>query len=424
MRARKLIPSVTVPVIVAILAGPAANALAQASNRAVRPRVRPGLEVWIERGFAPLAGKRVGLITNPTGVTSDLRSAIDVLHASNKIRLAAVFGPEHGARGDVFAGKQVANTVDEKTGLPVYSLYGKTHKPTPDMLKGLDALVYDLQDNGCRSYTYISTMGEAMEAAAEAGIDFVVLDRPNPLGGHRIEGRIHDLKKVSAVGRYPIPYLYGMTCGELARMINGAGWLRNGVKCRLHVIPLDGWKRDMLFEDTGLPWVMTSPHVPTAATAAMYAASGILGELAVVNEGVGYTMPFHLFGAPWLDGEKLAADLTARQLAGVRFRPLHYTPYYYTFKDQNCSGVQVYITDPDAVELTAIQFHVMDYVRKHHPDRKLFGGKRDDMFDKVSGGDVIRRAFVEGRRIEDILSLWREGVETFRERRKPYLLYP
>ncbi len=396
------------------------------------PRVRPGIDVWEQRGFAPFAGKRVGLITNPTGVTSDLRATVDVLHGSRQVRLVAMFGPEHGVRGDVFAGKQIGNYTDEKTGLPVYSLYGKTHKPTPEMLKGLDVLVYDIQDIGCRSYTYISTMGVAMEAAAENGLDFVVLDRPNPLGGIKMEGRPADMQFRSFVGRYEIPYVYGMTCGELARMIDGEGWLKDGVRCRLHVIPMAGWTREMWFADTGLPWVMTSPHVPTAETALMYAATGILGELGVVSEGVGYTLPFHLFGAPWIEGERLAAELAARKLPGVRFRPLSFTPYYFHFKDKPCQGVQVYITDRDAVELTAIQFHVMDIVRRWNqaeaPDerlapRQLFGRDRDNMFDKVCGTDRIRRAFLEGRSIEEILAIWRDGVEAFRARRAKYLIY-
>jgi len=386
-------------------------------------RVRPGIEVWIERGFEPLAGKRIGLITNATGVTPDLRSTIDVLHQCGKLKLVSLFGPEHGVRGDVFAGKEVANETDRRTGLPVYSLYGKTHKPTPEMLKGLDALVYDIQDIGCRSYTYISTMGIAMEAAAEQGIDFVVLDRPNPLGGEKIEGRVLDPNFRSTVGRYEIPYVYGLTCGELARMINGERWLAGGVQCRLHVVPVKGWNRRMWFEDTGLPWVMTSPHIPAPDAAAGYAATGILGELGVVNEGVGYTLPFRLLGAPWLDGDRLATELASRKLPGVRFRPISYTPYYFRFKDEDCRGVQLYFIDRDAVELTTIQFHVMDIVRKWHPDRKLFGRDRDAMFDKVCGTDRIREAFVHGRPIGEILAIWREGVERFRQRRAKYLLY-
>jgi uncharacterized protein YbbC (DUF1343 family) len=386
-------------------------------------RVRPGVEVWAAQGFAPLAGKRVGLITNPTGVTSDLRSTVDVLHDADAIQLVALFGPEHGVRGDIFAGRRVEASTDKKTGLPVYSLYGKTRKATPEMLKGLDALVYDIQDIGCRSYTYISTMGLAMEAAAEAGIDFVVLDRPDPLGGEKIEGCVIEPAFRSFVSRYEIPYVYGMTCGELAQMINGEGWLAHGVKCKLHVIPMEGWRRRMWFDETGLPWVMTSPHVPTAETACLYAASGILGELGVINEGVGYTLPFHLFGAPWLEPDELAAALAERALPGVRFRPLTYTPYYFRFKDQNCGGVQIYVTDREAVHLTSIQFHVMDIVRKRHPEKKLFGNNRDAMFDKVCGSDRIRKAFEAGRSIDEILRIWNRGLSAFRQKRAPYLLY-
>lgn len=387
------------------------------------PAVKPGIEVWAQHGFAPLAGKRVGLITNPTGVTSDLRSTVDVLHAAGAIRLVALFGPEHGVRGDVFAGKEVADSRDEKTGVPVYSLYGKTHKPTPEMLRNLDALVYDIQDIGSRSYTYINTMGAAMEAAAENDIEFVVLDRPNPLGGEKIEGRPLDLKFRSGVGRYPIPYVYGMTCGELAQMINGEGWLQGGKRCRLHVIPMEGWERRMWFDDTGLPWVMTSPHVPTAETAFLYQATGILGELHVVSEGVGYTLPFHLLGAPWFDSDTLLRELASRRLPGVRFRPLTFTPYYYEHKDQTCRGVQIYITDRRSVELTPIQFHVMDIVRRCYPEHRLFGGKRDRMFDQVCGTDLIRKAFLDGKSIDEILAIWRSGVEAFRSQRAKYLLY-
>ncbi len=407
--------------VAALLAG-ATYAFAQTLTVS-SPRVLPGIEVWTQRGFAPLAGKRVGLITNPTGVTSTLLSTIDVLFESSQVRLVALFGPEHGVRGDIFAGKEIANTTDERTGLPVYSLYGKTHKPTPEMLKGLDALVYDIQDIGCRSYTYINTMGAAMEAAAEHGLDFVVLDRPNPLGGEKLEGRPLDPKFRSGIGKYPIPYIYGMTCGELARMINGEGWLEGGKKCRLHVIPMQGWKRTMWFDDTGLPWVMTSPQVPTAETAFMYPATGILGELQVICEGVGYTMPFHLLGAPWLSSSVLMSELASRKLAGVRFRPLTFTPYFYEHKDKTCRGVQIYITDRKAVELTAVQFHVMDIVRKRYPDQKLFGTRRDGMFDKACGTDRIRNAFLQGRGIDDILAIWREGVDAFRSQRVKYLLY-
>ncbi len=386
--------------------------------------VQTGVDVLIADQFKPIAGKKVGLITNPTGITSDMRTTIDVLHAADNVELVALYGPEHGVRGDIYAGAHVADTKDARTGVPVFSLYGKNRKASPEMLAGVEVLVYDIQDIGSRSYTFISTLALAMEVAAENGIPVVVLDRPNPISGERIEGQPLDLAYQSFVGQLPIPYLHGMTVGELARMINGEGWLAGGVKCDLHVVSMKGWRRSMYFDETGLPWVLTSPHVPRADTSMYYAATGILGELRVMSEGVGYTLPFELLGAPFIDAEAFAADLNGRNLPGVRFRPLHYRPYYATYKGEDCGGVQLYITDREKVQLAEIQFHAMDYLRKHHGDHPLFGGRRDNMFDKVCGRSEIREAFEAGKPIADILKSWRKGVEEFRGQRKPYLLYP
>lgn len=385
--------------------------------------VKTGIDVLIEQGFAPLAGKRVGLITNPTGVTADLRSTVDVLHKDERVNLVALYGPEHGVRGDQHAGDHVEDAKDSVTGLPVYSLYGKTRKPTPEMLSGVDVLVFDIQDIGSRSYTYISTMAVAMEAAAEHNLEVVVLDRPNPLGGERIEGRVLDLKFQSFVGHLPIPYLHGMTVGELAQMINGEGWLPDGKKCNLTVVSMQGWKRSMSFAETGLTWVPTSPHVPRADSSLFYAATGIMGELGVVSEGVGYPQPFELMGAPFIDAEAFAAALNAAKIPGVFFRPMHYKPYYGGGKGEICHGVQVHLLDPAKTPLTEIQFHAMAYVREKHSDHPLFGAKRDSMFDKVCGTDAMRQAFTEGASLEDILKIWRNGVEDFRAQRAKYLLY-
>jgi uncharacterized protein YbbC (DUF1343 family) len=398
---------------------------ATARTPAAAPAARPGIDVLIADGFKPLAGKRVGLITNPTGVTADLRSTVDVLHAAPEVELVALFGPEHGVRGNVDAGGNIEDATDPATGLPAYSLYGKTRKPTPEMLAGLDALVYDIQDIGSRSYTYISTMAVAMEAAAENNVAFVVLDRPNPLNGNRIEGRPLDMKYKSFVGAFPIPYVYGMTCGELARMINAEGWLEGGKRCNLTVVPVQGWRRDMTFEQTHLHWVPTSPHIPRADTSLFYAATGIMGELHVVSEGVGYTLPFELAGAPFIDdAEAFARALNARGLTGVTFRPMYFTPYYIDrIKGENCGGVQIHFTDPGRASLTPIQFHIMDEVRQRYPDVKLFGNKRDAMFDKVCGTDRIRIMFEEGRPIEEILDYWNEGTAEFQQKRAKYLMY-
>jgi uncharacterized protein YbbC (DUF1343 family) len=387
------------------------------------PVVKLGIDVLIEDGFRPLAGMRVGLITNATGITGDLRSTVDVLHNADEVELIALFGPEHGVRGAVPGGAHIEDARDEITGLPIRSLYGKTRKPTPEMLVDIDVLVFDIQDIGSRSYTYISTMAAAMEGAAEAGRKFVVLDRPNPLGGNRIEGRPLDMEYKSFVGYLPIPYVHGLTVGELARMINEEGWLAGGVKCDLQVIPMKGWKRSMWFDQTGLSWVPTSPHVPRAETSLYYAATGIMGELRVISEGVGYTLPFELCGAPNVDPQKLADELNGRGLPGVFFRPAYYQPYYATYAKKMCGGVHVLFTDRDQAELTPIQFHVMDAVRRQRPNLKLFGNRRDAMFDKVCGTDRVRLMFLEGRPVAEIVDFWRQGLDDFRARRAEYLLY-
>ncbi|MFH1747165.1 MAG: DUF1343 domain-containing protein [Planctomycetota bacterium] len=387
------------------------------------PRIQLGIDVLIADNFQPLAGKRVGLITNPTGVTGDLRTTIDVLHEAPEVTLVALFGPEHGVRGEAHAGAKVEDTRDSLTGLPMYSLYGKNRQPNAEMLADIDVLVFDIQDIGSRSYTYISTMAAAMEAAAKNNVTFVVLDRPNPLTGDKIEGRPLDMQYKSFVGYLPIPYVHGLTVGELARMINGESWLPDGAKCDLHVVPMQGWHRKMWFDETGLNWVPTSPHIPRAETSLYYAATGIMGELQVISEGVGYSLPFELAGAPGLDPHKLADELNSRNLPGVFFRPTYWQPYYTEYAKQTCAGVHIVWTNRNRAELTNVQFHVMDAVRKQNPSLKIFGNKRDKMFDKVCGTDRIRKLFQSGNPLSEVLDCWREGTREFRQLRAPYLLY-
>ncbi|MEN6589335.1 MAG: DUF1343 domain-containing protein, partial [Proteiniphilum sp.] len=305
--------------------------------------VKTGIEVLKESDFRILQDKRVGLITNPTGVDNNLKSTIDILHEAPRVQLVALYGPEHGVRGDVHAGDKVSDFKDPNTGVPVYSLYGATRKPTKEMLEGVDLLVYDIQDIGCRSYTYISTMYLAMQAAAENNIEFMVLDRPNPLGGIKVEGNRVEEGFFSFVSQLPIPYIYGLTCGELAEMINGEGMIPR--PCKLTVVKMKKWRRRMNFDDTGLPWVPTSPHIPFAHSAYFYPVSGILGELGYLSIGVGYTLPFEIFAAEWIDANEFARTLNAKQLAGIRFRPLHLKPYYGVGQGKNLQGVQVYLTD-------------------------------------------------------------------------------
>ena len=392
---------------------------------AQRVRVKTGIEVLKEQHFSLLEGKRVGLITNPTGVDSDLRLTADILHEAPNVQLVALYAPEHGIRGEAHAGERVADLRDPRTGLPVHSLHGKHRKPTPDMLQGVDVLVYDIQDIGCRSYTYVSTLGLAMQAAAECGIEFMVLDRPNPLGGRKVEGGPVEEGFRSFVSQFDIPYLYGLTCGELARLLNGEGML--GARCRLTVVPMQGWTRDMTYADTGLAWVPPSPHIPQPVSALLYPASGIAGELGYLSIGVGYTLPFQLFAAEWIRADELAGRLNALRLPGVVFRPVHFKPFYSTGQGRPMQGVQVHLTDYAAARLTEIQFYVMQEVAALYPDRAVFDHadpSRFRMFDQVCGSDSIRLSFARRNRVDDMLGLWHKGVDAFKDLSKKYYLYP
>lgn len=402
-------------------------ALPSCSKAELQPVVKTGLEVLNEDGFAILKGKRVGLITNPTGIDRNLVSAIDMLHNAPGVNLVALYGPEHGVRGDYAAGEYVATYTDPSTGLQVYSLYGSTRKPTPEMLKGVDVLVYDIQDIGSRSYTYISTLGLAMEAAAENNIEFVVLDRPNPIGGVNMEGAVTRDGFYSFVSQFAIPYIHGMTVGELAMFLNGEGMLKNGVKCSLRVVSMKGWNREMQFDETGLPWVPTSPHIPYIYTPQFYPATGILGELYVISIGVGYTLPFQLFAAEWIDdADRLAKNLNALRIPGVIFRPVHYKPYYSVSQGKMVHGVQIHFTDAGKAPLGLIQFYMLQEAFKLWPDKNVFTlcePSRLSMFDKVCGTDQVRLEFQKNFSVEAIKALWYDDIPAFRKRAEKYFLY-
>ncbi len=395
------------------------------SSNLLQAQVKTGIEVLGEKGFEPLMNKRVGLITNPTGVDSRLRSTADILFGAPEVNLVALFGPEHGIRGDFAAGEKVETATDAVTGLPLFSLYGATRKPTAAMLRDIDILVYDIQDIGSRSYTYISTMGLAMEAAAENGIEFMVLDRPNPLGGKKFEGPLVEYGFISFVSQFPVTYVHGFTTGELALFLNEEGLLESG-PVNLTVIRMEGWDRDMLFEDTGLPWVPTSPHIPHVHSAYYYPVSGILGELYVYNIGVGYTLPFQLVGADWIDAGRLAVRLNNLELPGVIFRPVHFRPYYSVMSGTMVSGVQIHLTDVRKAELSLIQFWIMQEMKDLHPDKdpfELCDPARHDMFDKVVGTDQVRTAFSERFMVQDILEIWTRQEASFAEKAAEYFLY-
>ena len=404
------------------------SAQTPASSRVV---VKPGVEVLRERGFAGLEGRRVGLVTNPSGVDRHLQSTIDILFEAPEVNLVALYGPEHGVRGDVYAGGKVEDTKDETTGLPVFSLYGATRKPTPEMLEGVDVMVYDIQDVGVRSYTFISTLGLVMEACAAKGIEVMVLDRPNPLGGNKIEGCYVEQPFNSFVSQYRIPYVYGLTVGELAVMINEEGLNRgqkgdqNPVKCKLTVIPMEGWTRDMLYEDTGLPWVLPSPNIPFKESPIYYASSGICGELyGFMNIGIGYTLPFQLFGALWLDPEKLKEKLKSYELPGISFRTIWYKPYFGSLSGKLVKGLQFFFTDYEKARLTDTQFYVMQAVAELYPDKKAFEVANGiGLFDKVCGTDYVRKEFIKRYKVADIIEYWRKDEDKFRELSRQYHLY-
>jgi len=401
-------------------------AYTQASNKSSSPKqtIKTGIEVLKAQNFKILEGKRVGLITNPTGVDNNMKSTIDILNEAPNVNLVALFAPEHGVRGDAHAGDHVNDMKDPKTGLPVYSLHGRTKKPTAEMLKSLDILVYDIQDIGCRSFTYISTMGLAMEAAGENNIEFVVLDRPNPLGGEKVEGSLVENKFVSFVSQFKIPYLYGLTCGELALLLNGEKMLAK--KCKLQIVAMEGWRRDMLYEETGLQWISSSPHIPHPITALFYPVSGILGELGYISIGVGYPLPFEVFAAEWIDAEKLAENMNALKLPGLYFRPIYFKPFYSVGQGKQMQGVQVHIMNYQEVRLSEVQFYIMQEIAVLYPEKAVFNNadkKRFNMFDKVLGSDFIRLTFAKNNKFEDIKDFWYKDADAFKEKSQKYWLY-
>ncbi len=395
------------------------------------PLVRTGIEVLRDRGFDALLGKRIGLVTNPSGVDSRLNSTIDILYGAEGVELVALYGPEHGVRGDKYAGDKVGEETDLTTGLPVHSLYGATRKPTREMLAGLDAVVYDIQDIGVRSYTFISTLGLVMEACGELGIEVIVLDRPNPLGGLKVEGPLVRDGYHSFISQYKIPYIYGLTVGELALMLNSEGLNRGQrgnqepARCNLTVIPMEGWTRDMLYSETRLPWVLPSPNIPTCDTPQYYASAGIAGELSgFLQIGIGYTLPFQVFAAPWIDPVALKAELDSYKLPGVAFRTIVYKPFSGSQAGKLVRGVQYFFTDYEKAFLTEVQFRVIQAIAKLYPSHRAFeAATSSGAFDKVCGTNYVREALGRRYEFDDIAEYWRADVSEFREMSRKYWLY-
>lgn len=393
---------------------------------AIQQQVKTGIDVLVEQNFEPLKGKRVGLITNATGVDKNLKSTVDLFNESDNVELVALYGPEHGVRGDISAGDKFDTYIDERTGIEVFSLYGKTRKPTKEMLENVDVLVYDIQDIGVRSYTFISTLGLAMEAAHENGIEIMVLDRPNPLGGLKIEGNVVEDGFYSFISQYPVPYVYGLTPGELALLLNGEKMLTSGVQVDLTVIGMEGWKRSMTFNKTGLPWVPTSPHIPHAYSAYFYVASGILGELGVFSEGVGYTTPFEVFAAEWIDENDLAEKMNSYGLEGVLFRPLVFKPYYGRDVGKTLRGVQIHFTDYSKTNLMELQLWFLQAHHELYPDKNAFeigNPNRLAVFDNVIGTNKIREMLSKNFKVSDVQEYLHKDVDSFRKTSQKYYLY-
>ncbi len=374
--------------------------------------VRTGIDVLAKDGFTVLAGLRIGLITNHTGIDSMGQRTIDLLHAAPGVQLKAVFSPEHGPDGSVDTG--VLSSRDRATGLPVYSLYGKIKKPTEDMLKDLDALVFDIQDAGARFYTYITTMGYAMEAAAGKGLAFYVLDRPNPITGFRVQGPVSDREMKSFTCYFPLPVRYGMTAGELAQMFNA----ERRIGAKLRILKMQGYQRAAWYDETGLAWVGPSPNLPSLTAAALYPGVALL-EGANLSVGRGTPSPFEIVGAPWIDGERLARFLEGRRIPGVRFTAVSFTPAGSSYKDRLCSGIGIRLIDRDLLDAPFMGIEIISALRRLYPE-KFQIGKTVGMIGSRKALEALR----EGRDPRDIAQGWQADLEAFKKLREKYLLYP
>lgn len=388
------------------------------------PVVKPGVEVLLtnDKYLDLLRGKRVGLITNPTGVDSRLNSTVDLFHEHPEIELVKLFAPEHGVRGDVYAGVRVEEQTDARTGLPVHSIYGATRRPPQAYLDGLDILVYDIQDVGSRSYTFIYSMAYSMEECAKRGIPFMVLDRPNPCGPV-VSGNILDPEFYSGfVGLYPIPYQYGMTPGEVAKMFNKEF---NSDEVELHVVPMEGYRRDMMYWDTGLPWVMTSPHVPSDRHAVFYNLTGVIGELPHISIGVGYTTPFETIAAPWMDGQEMTRALREKNLPGLLVRPISYRPFGIRFAGEPVHGVHFTVSNHHKIQPVEAQIHIMEVIQRLYPGQEVFSDEKANptLFDQVLGTRRIRDRILAGWTADDIIAEYMPEVEQFMPTREKYLIY-
>jgi len=381
--------------------------------------VKPGVDVLLQDPSKYLGSYSVGLITNPTGITGGLTPTIDAFHMHPDIGLKAIFGPEHGAMGDAQDALPIGHYVDGATGLPVQSLYGEVMKPTAEMLDGVEALVFDIQDVGARFYTYTSTLTYALDSASEHGVPFFVLDRPNPINGVNVEGNILEPGFASFIGLHPIPIRHGLTIGELALLIN------EGIGAELEVVRMEGWRRGKWFDETGLTWVQPSPNISTLETATVYPGTCFF-EGVNVSEGRGTTRPFEYIGAPWIDGRRWAEELNGLGLGGVVFRTCHFIPYFSKYSGERCGGVQVHVTNRKNFRPVEAALHMLASAIDLWPeDFEWLPPGRDGRrhFDLLAGTDRTRESLSRGVLVEAMINSWSDGLPAYEERREECLLY-
>ncbi len=402
-----------------------ASAFSQAQPAAPKAqsqvRVKTGLEVLLESKINLIAGKRVGLVTNQTGVNSAGVPTVDIFAKDKRFKLTALFAPEHGIRGDLKAGADVPDLKDPKTGLNVYSLHGKNgHRPTKEALAQIDVMVFDIQDVGSRTYTYIWHMAECMSGCAEAGKEIVVLDRPNPLGGITIDGPVNQKPFLCFIGLYPIPRVYGMTIGELALYLN----VEEKINSKLTVVPMQGYTRNMSWKDTGLPWIPPSPNIPSPESAVTYAATGTMGELKTVNVCCGTPYSFQAVGVGWMDPDAYANSLNSQQLPGVFFQVLRGDiPTFNNGKPMSFKGIYIKVTDPVSFKPATTELVMIWMLQKMYPKSYKWLPERAENFDKAMGVSSTRLDLAVGRHYKNILQDWQKMQAPFIQKRQKYLLY-
>jgi len=383
---------------------------------------QPGIEILARHYADQLKNKRVGILTNPTGVDRNLRSTIDIIRSLPDVNVIRLFSPEHGIRGSYKAGEKVDEYIDAATGLLIVSLYGKSRRPPLSSIEDLDVVVYDIQDIGSRTYTFISTMTYMMESCEKAGVSFLVLDRPCPMGGDRIGGPMIEERFLSFIGIHNVPQVYGLTAGEWARLIQA----ERTPDIRLAVIPMKGWKRGRLFGDLDFPWVPTSEHIPGWETAFFYAMTGSLGELGNVSNGVGTPTPFELVGGPWIDAAKITAVMNRLELRGVRFRSTSFRPRYGTFDGVLCHGFHIHLTAPSQCDPAKVGLKILEVLNTLYPKKNLFRDTGRDgyrMFQKSLGDSGLIEKLESGQELDSSEMILERSLQDYRKRRHAVLIY-